>query len=149
MTMTGPEAALVRERVTPRMGLAAYARLEHLREDPVGVEARSLASVLAGQYAQRLDRRWGAAALGVGAPGARKLDPRRGRWAGFLGMLALRDRRGAGRRATVTVAGLGIADGRRRPAEDRVWAAGASEPAEEAGRRTLMAAVPASVQGRE
>ena len=149
MTMIGPEAALVRQRVTPRMSLGTYARLEHLHEDPVRVEARSLASALAGQYAQRLDRRRGVATLGVGAPGTRKFDPRRGRWAGFLGLLALGTRRGAGRRTAVLVAGLGIADGQRRPAEARVRAAGASESAEVDGQRMVMAAVPACAQDPE
>lgn len=142
MSMVGPEAALVRGRMAPRMGLEAYARLEHSHEDPVGVETRSLAGALAGHYTGRLARRAGLGAVGQVSPYARGRDRRSARWSGFLGMLALGYRRKSARREPGMVAGLGIGDGRERMARGRAGSGvGAREP-RSAERDLVLAAVP-------
>lgn len=109
MTMIGPEMALVRGRTVPRTGMETYAQLEYYGEDPVRVKARTLAAVLARQYADRLDRSSLPSELRRGRRVAGARGP--GLWAALKRGLGLAGRRRLASRTMVTVASLGVSGG--------------------------------------
>lgn len=98
MTTIGPELALIRARTVHRTAIEDFAHLEYQREDPVRIQAQTLAAELARHYSNRIDRasipvefRQRNASVNVRRPGL---------WVALKARLSLEGRRGVARRTT-------------------------------------------------